>query len=136
MRIRRRVRFQNVIPVASMADIAMLLLIFFLSTAIFRSREAMSVRLPGAYTGERIRQEEAIRIWLGPRGEVAFNDASVAADRVGAVLAEKLRSNPGLVIALRADERVPYVRVAAILEQLKQAHVPRFAFATAGRTAR
>jgi biopolymer transport protein ExbD len=118
-----------------MADIAMLLLIFFLSTAIFRSRESMSVRLPGAYTGERVRTEETIRVWVGVNGEVAFNDASVAPDEVGRVLSGKLAQNPGLLIALRADERVPYERIAALLDQLKEAHAPRVAFTTVGRGA-
>jgi biopolymer transport protein ExbD len=119
-----------------MADIAMLLLIFFLSTAIFRSRESMSVRLPGAFTGERVRREETIRVWVGANGEVAFNDASVAPGEVGRVLSRKLAQNPGLLIALRADERVPYERIAALLDQLKEAHAPRVAFTTVRRGTR
>ena len=136
MRIQRRARLQSVIPTASMADIAMLLLIFFMSTAIFRARESMSIRLPGTYAGEKIRREETIRVWVGPRGDVAFNDAMVPADRVGALLAEKLVRDPGLVIAIRADERVPYGRIAAVLEQLKEAHAPRVAFTTVRREPR
>jgi biopolymer transport protein ExbD len=136
MKIRRRVRTTNVIPTASMADIAMLLLIFFLSTAIFRAQEAMSVRLPGAFTGERVRREESIGIWIGQDGRVAFNDAVVPADRVGEFLARKLERNPGLTIALRADASVPYRRVAEILEQLKLARAPRVAFTTVGRERR
>jgi len=133
--IRRRASRQGVIPTASMADIAMLLLIFFLSTAIFRSRESIEVRLPGAYSGERIRREEKIRVWIGPRGEVSLNDASVPPDRVGQLLAGKLAGNPGLVIALRADERVPYERIASMLDQFKAARAPRVAFTTVGRSA-
>lgn len=133
MNIRRRAMRQGMIPTASMADIAMLLLIFFLSTAIFRSNESMEVRLPGAYSGERMRREQMIRVWIGPGGEVTFNDARVAPDRVGELLGGKLAGNPGLVIALRADERVPYERIAAMLDQLKAARAPRVAFTTAWR---
>ena len=133
MNIRRRVRHQSYIPTASMADIAMLLLIFFLSTTIFKAREALSVRLPGATTGERFRREQAIRVWVGPRGEVAFNDAAVPMDRVGAVLAEKLAANPGLSIALYADARVPYGTVARVLDEVERAHAPRVTLTTEGR---
>ena len=135
MNIRRRAARHGVIPTASMADIAMLLLIFFLSTAIFRSRESMSVRLPGAYTGERLRREETIRVWLGPGGQVAFNDATVPFDQVGRLLREKLERSPGLVVALRADAGVPYGLVAGMLDQLKQAHAPAVAFTTVRRAA-
>ncbi len=136
MKIERHARFQNVIPTASMADIAMLLLIFFMSTAIFRSQQAAAVRLPGAFTGERIRREEAIRIWIGPQGDVSFNDASVPPDRVGEVLAGKLAANPAMVVALYADARTPYARIAGLIEQIKQARAPRVALTTTFRERR
>jgi len=133
VKIRRRARHHNVIPTASMADIAMLLLIFFLSTTIFKAREALSVRLPGATTGERIRKEEAIRLWIGPHGEVAFNDADVPIERVGEALASKLERNPRLTIALYADAGVPYGTVARILGEIEKARAPRVMLTTEHR---
>jgi biopolymer transport protein ExbD len=134
VKIRRRARHHNVIPTASMADIAMLLLIFFLSTTIFKAREALSVRLPGATTGERIRKEEAIRLWVGPRGDIAFNDAAVPMDRVAEVLASKLERNPRLAIALYADASVPYGTVARIFGEIEKARAPRVMLTTEHRT--
>jgi biopolymer transport protein ExbD len=113
-----------------MADIAMLLLIFFMSTSIIRSREAMAVRLPGALAGQRLQAETMIRISVGPSGTVAFNDARVPVARVGVTLAEKLRENPDLAIALRADARTPYAIVAEVFEQLKAAQAARVTLAT------
>lgn len=132
MRIRRRVHHQSMIPTASMADIAMLLLIFFMSTSIIRSREALDIRLPGATAGDRVRRESVVRISLGPTGEVALNDARVALGDVGALLAEKLRRNPELTTSLHADARVRYNLVAALIEQLKVARAPSVAL-VAGR---
>jgi biopolymer transport protein ExbD len=136
MNIARRARHHNIIPTASMAGIAMLLLIFFLSTTIFKPREALSVRLPGTYSGDRFRKEEAIRVWVGPLGEVSFNDAMVAPDRVGAALAAKLAQNPKLLIALYADARVPYAAIARIIDQIQLARAPRVIFTTERRAAR
>ena len=133
MKIRRRARHHNAIPTASMADIAMLLLIFFLSTTIFKAREALSVRLPGATTGEHFQRERAIRVWVGPHGEVAFNDASVPMERVGEALASKLSENPSLSIALYADARVPYGIVARVLDEVERAHAPRVTLTTERR---
>ena len=62
MKFRRRVRIQPSIPTASMADIAMLLLIFFMSTSIIQTHQRAAVRLPGATAGERLRSEEMIRV--------------------------------------------------------------------------
>ncbi len=119
-----------------MADIAMLLLIFFLSTTIFKSREALSVQLPGATTGEHFQRERVIRVWVGPRGEVAFNDASVPMERVGDTLAAKLAANPSLSIALYADARVPYGTVARVLDEVERAHAARVLLTTERSRAR
>jgi biopolymer transport protein ExbD len=133
VKIRRRARHHNVIPTASMADIAMLLLIFFLSTTIFKAKEALSVSLPGTTTGDHFQRERAIRVWIGPRGDVAFNDAMVPMDRVGDTLAAKLRGNPSLSIALYADARVPYGTVARVLDEVERAHAGRVMLTTEQR---
>ena len=135
MRLRRRVRHNPSIPTASMADIAMLLLIFFLSTTFIRSEEAFDIRLPGVTEGERLHRENSVRVWLGPDGEVAVNDARVPLEGIGALLAAKVRENPRLVIALHADARAPFQSVARIFEQLKSARAPRVALAGTKRGA-
>jgi biopolymer transport protein ExbD len=116
-----------------MADIAMLLLIFFMSTSIIRSHQATAVRLPGATAGQRIHAEEAIRISIGPGGGVAFNDADVPMAAVGPLLARKMSERPGLVITLYADARTPYAVVASLLDQLKAARAARVTLATRRR---
>jgi biopolymer transport protein ExbD len=135
VKLRRRVHAQSAIPTASMADIAMLLLIFFMSTSIIRSREAMAVRLPGALAGERMRPEETIRISIAASGAVAFNDARVALPRVGPLLTEKMAAAPALAISIHADARTPYAVVASVLEQLEASQAARVTLATLRRRA-
>lgn len=130
MTIRRRSHAAHVIPTASMADIAMLLLIFFLSTTFIRSREAMEIQLPGAFAGERARAEQTVRIWLGPAGEVALNDARVARADLPRLLAAKLARNPSLLVVVHADARAPYAELATIIDALKQARSPSVLLAT------
>ena len=133
MKIRRRVNSQSVIPTASMADIAMLLLIFFMSTTIISARENLGVRLPAVYSGDRIPKEFAILISLSPTGEVALNDAGIEMEQLGAVLAEKLRRQPNLTISLHADARAPYAYVADVIAQLQAAEASRVALAASGK---
>jgi len=127
--LRRRVRHTPNIPTASMADIAMLLLIFFMSTTFIQSREALDIRLPGVTEGDRFRRENSVRVWLGPGGEIAVNDARVSLEVIAPLLAAKLRENPRLVIALHADARAPFSSVERVFEQLKAARAPRVALA-------
>lgn len=129
MRLRRRVRHTSNIPTASMADIAMLLLIFFLSTTIIRAQAAMDVQLPGITTGDRFRNEAALRIWLGPGGEIAVNDATMSPEAIEALIRARLLANPRLLIALHADARAPYADVARVIEMLKEARAPRVVLA-------
>ena len=136
MNIRRRARHHNLIPTASMADIAMLLLIFFMSTTIIGQHDSNQVRLPGAVSGESLVQEASIRISLGAGGAVTLNDAPVERGDVGAVLWEKLHRNPALLVSLHADARAPYETVAYLIEQLKAARAPRVALAVERRTSR
>ena len=133
MTIRRRARHHNVIPTASMADIAMLLLIFFLSTTIIQSHDSSQVRLPGATAGESLLEETAIRVSLSRGGAVTLNDAPIALVDVGPVLGDKLARNPELLVSLHADARAPYETVALLIEELKSARAPRVALAVERR---
>ena len=136
MNIRRRARHHNVIPTASMADIAMLLLIFFMSTTIIQSHDSGGVRLPGALSGESLVKEASVRVALGARGEVTLNDAAVELGDVGSLLGEKLGQNPELLVSLHADAHAPYGTVALLIEQLKAARAPRVALAVERRAVR
>lgn len=136
MNIRRRARHHNLIPTASMADIAMLLLIFFMSTTIIRAHDSDQMRLPGAISGESFVKEASVRVALGARGEVTVNDASVELANVGSLLGAKLRANPALLVSLHADARVAYGTVALLIEQLEVARAPRVALAVERRGAR
>jgi len=133
VKLKRRARVQSSIPTASMADIAMLLLIFFMSTSIIRSHQGMAVRLPGATAGERLHTEAMIRVSIGPNGEVALNDARVPVESVGSLLAEKRARRPDLIVALYADARTPYALVGSVLDELKAARAPRVTLATTKR---
>src|SRR5688572_1820388 len=117
-----------------MADIAMLLLIFFMSTTIIQEHESSQVRLPGATAGERLLEETSIRIALGRGGAVTLNDAPIPLVDVGRALGGKLARNPELLVSLHADARAPYETVALLIEQLKAARAPRVALAVERRT--
>ena len=129
MTIKRRAHHHNVIPTASMADIAMLLLIFFMSTSIIDDQDSGQVRLPGATAGESLVEETSIRIALSRGGAVTLNDMPVALQDVGLALSGKLDENPELLVSLHADAQAPYETVALVIEQLKAARAPRVALA-------
>jgi len=120
-RVQRTLRADVRIPVASMADIAFLLIIFYMSTTIFRMENGLPVTLPEAESAERLQNEHLAHVWIGARGEVSIDDRIVPVDGIAPVVARKLQADPALTVAVVADGRVPYRVVARALEELQSA---------------
>jgi len=111
-----------------MADIAFLLLIFFISTTIFRMEEGLPVALPRAETAQRQKRESIIHIWIDRQGHIAINDRLVAVGDIAGIVMRVLQEKPGLIVAFNADERCPYSIVSDVMEELKKANAVRVSF--------
>lgn len=109
------------IPTASMADIAFLLIIFYMSTTIFRMDNGLPVTLPEAESGQRLPRERLVNVWVARGGEVSIGDRLVAYDRIPAVLAERLREDPALTVSLNADGDVSCRVIGRVLSACQEA---------------
>jgi biopolymer transport protein ExbD len=118
------------IPTASMADIAFLLLIFFLTSTIFRLESGLEVDLPRAESGLASSRQRSAHVWIDATGRIAIDDYLVEIDEVDEVLAEKLRKNGELIVSLQIDRGVPYGAVDRLMRQLKQASIRNVNFGT------
>jgi biopolymer transport protein ExbD len=133
-RISRRKEEQPDIPTASTADIAFLLIIFFMVATTFRSGKGLKVSLPEAQMTERIlKKRNTESVWVDKTGRVSVNDNLVSVPTVTAVITEKVIENPELVVVLQADKDVPYGYVTDVLEALKDARALKVTFATGFR---
>ncbi|MHB8078699.1 MAG: ExbD/TolR family protein [Candidatus Krumholzibacteriia bacterium] len=118
--LRRRHTRGNVIPTASMADIAFLLLIFFMVTAIFRQDPGLAVDLPRAEAGGKPGPEPVARISIDRDGRIAVDGRFVQVGDVAPIIGRRLAAEPALVVALRADARTPYRLVSAVMDALRE----------------
>jgi len=118
------------IPTASMADIAFLLLIFFLTSTIFRLESGLEVDLPRAESGIGSTRQRSTHIWIDDAGQIAIDDYLVTLEEVDEVLAAKLRRWGELIISLQIDREVPYEAVDRLMRQLKRANVRNISFGT------
>ncbi len=124
---------QSEIPTASMADIAFLLLIFFMVTTTFRKEQAREIIFPDAQATQKSneKRKNILHVWVEPDGSVYINDALIPMDRVGDVVLPIYRdSDRRLVVAIRGDRDVPYRFVNRVTEQLRSANAVRVLFAT------
>lgn len=108
------------IPLVSTADVAFLLLIFFLSTAIFTAERGIVLGLPapeesalfvpsGRIAGVRVRAA----------GDILLDGNSVSRGGLREALAARIRAVPGLIVTLSIDQEAPYATLVETLDQVK-----------------
>lgn len=130
---KRKSKTESEIPTASMADIAFLLLIFFMVSTTFRKEQDRDVIFPRAEATQRSdeKRKNILHIYVEKQGAVFINDARVPIPLVSDIVLPLYRdSDRRLVIALRGDRDVPYKYVNQVTEELRQANAVRVFFAT------
>jgi biopolymer transport protein ExbD len=113
----------------SLADVVLLLLIFFLLSSTFIVQPGIRVRLPKARTEER-ESERNILVSVTRDGDVYLGDENVDLDALPAKLYSLLLGDPEQLIVLRADKDVSLSRVVQILDMAKSAGGEKFLIAT------
>ena len=111
------------IPTASMADIAFLLIVFFMLTTVFSANKGMEHILPPKDdVDETIEPEEAIYIYVFPSGQFSLDQKTYSMDQVDEVyryVDNKVQTNPNKPIIVHTNREARYGDMAAILDQLK-----------------
>lgn len=120
------------IPSSSMADIAFLLLIFFMVSTVFRKERPIPIDWAQAEATEKIdeKRKNIVHLWVDEEGQVFINDQLVADESIAGVVRPLYAENRNLVVAIRGDRDVPYSQINTITEQLKQSGAVRVTFAT------
>jgi biopolymer transport protein ExbD len=128
MHFKRDSKIENNVPTSSMADIAFLLLIFFMVTTIFKMEDGLKVTLPRAETAAKQKRELVMRVWIDAVGNIAIQDKLVRVENIKDIMVNALSENFRLVVAFNADYRTPAGIVHDVMEQLKDANAVRVSF--------
>lgn len=120
------------IPTSSLADIAFLLLIFFMVTTVFRKEKKRTIEWVNAEATEKIdeKRKNIVHVWIERTGTVYINDAIVPFEDISEVIRPLYAENRELVVAIRGDSDVPYSQINLITEELQSAGAVRVTFAT------
>lgn len=133
MRFQRTVPVETRIPSVSMADIAFLLFVFFMSTTIFRLEEGLRITLPRAEMGESVPRERMTHIWIDATGTMSIDDRIVGMENLVPILQAKVKRNPIIIVGLNCDRNAPYRLMAEAIDALKAAGVLPVSFTTEPR---
>ena len=128
----RNSKVSSEVPSSSLADIAFLLLIFFMVTTVFQNDRQIPIEWPEVQSAQKIdeKQKNILNIWMERDGAVTINDQAYTMEQATTVVAPLYAaSERALVISIRADREVPYRFMDQLQSALVAAGVVRVVFA-------
>lgn len=111
------------VPIVTLIDILAILLIFFIVTTTFKTKESLvQVNLPrSSEMGEGTAAEKRVPLALGKDGSVSLGDRLVPIDTLAAVLGEFRQTRPNDRLELKADEGAPLGLMVKVWDAATQA---------------
>jgi biopolymer transport protein ExbD len=118
------------IPTSSMADIAFLLLIFFLVTTTIDTDKGLGIVLPPAGDVEiEIRKENILNCLINSQGKVLLDEEPTPIETISRIVSRKLRENDKLIVSVKAHPKTAYTDYIRVIDQLKMADAKRISIA-------
>jgi biopolymer transport protein ExbD len=110
------------IPTSSMADIAFLLIIYFMVTTTFAATRGLDFALPEEDDSPPvIEKEDSVLIEIQASGELVVDQNPMPLSEVLTYLQPKLEVNPKKPVIIRPDPQSPYKHMVLVLDELRQA---------------
>ncbi len=110
-------------------DVMLVLLVIFIITAPLMT-SSLKLDLPKVDAAPPGETPQFIAVALDPQGRYYFGDEAVDPAALAVKVAEAARKNPQLEVQLRADQAVPYGRVAELIALVQKAGLSRIGFVT------
>jgi len=125
---KRRFKGGN-IPTSSMADIAFLLLIFFLVTTTIDMDKGLGMVLPAEGEEIEISKKNILNCLINSTGNVLLGGEGLEIRDLSKVIRQKLVENDKLIISVKAHKSTSYKDYIAVIDQLKTANATRISIA-------
>ncbi len=129
----RRPTVATDVPSASMADIAFLLLIFFISTTVFNLEEGLTLVLPPkGGPKKQVNRKDVLVLYTNAQSQVRADDELVPdLDALSDIVRARLRGNDQLVVSIETHPEARYQTMIRVLDEVKEAEAPRISLKTA-----
>ncbi len=128
MKTKRRFKGGD-IPTSSMADIAFLLLIFFLVTTTIDMDKGLGMVLPAEGEELEINKKNILNCLINSAGSVLLGGEPVEVRNLSRVVRQKIAENDKLVISVKAHKAANYNDYIRVIDQLKEANATRISIA-------
>ena len=127
--ILQRKRKTDEVNSSSMADIAFLLLIFFLVTTTIDMDKGLGMVLPAEGEELEINKKNILNCLINSTGNVLLGGEGVEIKNLSKTIRQKLAENDKLVISVKAHKASSYKDYVRVIDQLKQANATRISIA-------
>lgn len=130
---KREGRVSPEIPTASMADIAFLLIVFFLVTTTMNQDKGLSLHLPPVGETKEVQSKNILNVWINARDQLAFfeNDqlTPIPSGQLQSQIKARMAENDKLIISVKTERGATYRTFVDVLDELKMAGATKISIA-------
>ena len=131
MHLNRREKADPEIPTSSMADIAFLLIVFFLVTTTMNQDKGIGMQLPPAGESKKIQKKNICNIWINHAGAILINlEEEVPLAQLRGNIEARIAANDKVIISLKADAETSYESFISVLDKVKLAGADKISLAS------
>ena len=126
---KKKRRVLDEINSSSMADIAFLLLVFFLVTTTISMDKGINIILPADGEQKEIPKTNITNILINERGRVLLDDMPTIIKDIRGIVEKKLAANNKMIFSVQSHSKTKYNDYLRVLDQLKMAKATRISIA-------
>ncbi len=119
----------------STADVAFLLLIFFIVTTIFAAEQGLTLVLPGKAKEKtdtvKVKESNIATIFVMADNFITLNNEAIEINHIKQAIEDKLMANEKLVVVLKIHPEANYGLMVACLDELRLAKANKVSLKTA-----
>ncbi len=104
-----------------MADIAFLLIIFFLVTTSMSQDKGLGLTLPPSGTTTRVPSRNITKVWINTLGEIAHDEEIVSLKELETRIRTMTEANPALIVSIKTAPAAKYEVFVDVVDTIKKA---------------
>ena len=117
------------INMTPLIDVMLVLLVIFIITAPLMSA-SLRLDLPKTTGAQASSAVQFVTVAVDAQGQLFWGDEPVSGEQLTAKVRDAARRNPATEVQLRADQAVPYGRIAELIGLVQQGGLTRIGFVT------
>jgi len=118
----------------STADVAFLLLIFFIVTTIFAAEQGLTLVLPGKQKDQtdsvKVKESNIATIYVDQNNDITLNRKAIEINHIKQSIEDRILANPKLVVVLNIHPDADYGQMVACLDELRLANANKVSLKT------